>query len=400
VAGYGQGNGGWVLIASPLASDVNPEDVNGLCTNAFDLYRFNQGAELEWENWKSQANNDDHYHFDLENGRGYLYATQTDTILRFSGILYDGDGEVTLTKTGNVSFEGWNLIGNPFGTAKTLGSKPFYRMNDLGTEIIATETSTVAAMEGIFVVANTNGETVTFAEPTRGDESEERIIINLCNNAAVIDRAIVRLGEGETLPKFQMRDNSTKIYIPQGGEEYAIASVSRDVSRNVSSGKDIPSVGDVSRNVSTNEVPVHFKASENGTYAISVNVDNMEMGYLHLIDNLTGADIDLLDVAHNVSTAPSYTFTAKTTDYASRFRLVFAPVCGDADDDNEAFAFISNGNIIVNGTGMLQVVDVMGRIIVSRDGVHTVSTTGMTPGVYVLRLINENDIKVQKIVVR
>jgi len=32
--------------------------------------------------------------------------------------------------------------------------------------------------------------------------------------------------------------------------------------------------------------------------------------------------------------------------------------------------------------------------------VHTVSTNGMTPGIYVLRLINGNDVKVQKVVVR
>jgi hypothetical protein len=45
------------------------------------------------------------------------------------------------------------------------------------------------------------------------------------------------------------------------------------------------------------------------------------MRYLHLIDSLTGADVDLL-------TEPSYTFDAKTTDDASRFRLVF-----DGDDE-------------------------------------------------------------------
>ena len=121
------------------------------------------------------------------------------------------------------------------------------------------------------------------------------------------------------------------------------------------------------------------------------------MAYLHLMDNMTGADVDLLALRQAQGPA-EYTFTAKTTDYASRFKLVF--VCADANDNNEAFAFINNGNIIVNGEGTLQVIDVMGRVIVSRDGVHTVSTTGMTPSVYVLRLINGDDIKVQKIVVR
>ena len=88
----------------------------------------------------------------------------------------------------------------------------------------------------------------------------------------------------------------------------------------------------------------------------------------------------------------------KKTDYASRFRLVFS-ICGNANGDN-AFAFISNGNIIVDGEGMLQVIDVTGRVVLSGDAKHCVSTNGMTPGVYVLRLINGDDVKTQKIVIR
>ena len=77
-------------------------------------------------------------------------------------------------------------------------------------------------------------------------------------------------------------------------------------------------------------------------------------------------------------------------------------VCGDANDDNDgdnAFAFFSNGNIIVNGEGMLQVVDMMGRVVLSGDAINRVSTNGMTAGVYVLRLINGDNVKTQKIVI-
>ena len=60
------------------------------------------------------------------------------------------------------------------------------------------------------------------------------------------------------------------------------------------------------------------------------------MAYLHLIDNMTGADVDLLSPEGVIagedpqSPTPSYTFTAKTTDYESRFKLVFST--NDADD--------------------------------------------------------------------
>ena len=172
-----------------------------------------------------------------------------------------------------------------------------------------------------------------------------------------------------------------------------------------------------------NEIPVNFKAAENGEYTISVNTDNVEMEYLHLIDNMTGMDIDLLSPAgvplckggQGGFTEPrqaTYTFTAKTTDYASRFRLVFV---ADGDVCEPNFAFVSNGEIIITGVGgdgdagtaSLQVVDVLGHVC--RDAMiaspmiaspnHRISTTGMAPGVYVLRLVNGDDVKTQKIVI-
>ena len=82
--------------------------------------------------------------------------------------------------------------------------------------------------------------------------------------------------------------------------------------------------------------------------------------------------------------------------------MVFS-ICGDANGDNDApFAFISNGNIVITAdtqNATLQIVDAMGRMVVCTDGVHTVSTNGMTAGVYVLRLIDGDNVKTQKIVI-
>ena len=101
----------------------------------------------------------------------------------------------------------------------------------------------------------------------------------------------------------------------------------------------------------------------------------------------------------------NYTFTAKTTDYASRFRLVFSanPNCGDAIGDNAPFAYISNGNIVINGTGTLQIIDILGKELVRKE-LSTfnsqLSTSSFVPGVYVLRLIQGENIKTQKIVIQ
>ena len=45
------------------------------------------------------------------------------------------------------------------------------------------------------------------------------------------------------------------------------------------------------------------------------------------------------------------------------------------------------------------VVDVMGRVVRCTDVARNVSTNGMTPGVYVLRLINGDNVRTQKMVI-
>ena len=188
----------------------------------------------------------------------------------------------------------------------------------------------------------------------------------------VLDNAIIRFDGGETLGKFQLKENSTKVYIPVDGKDYAIVNVENQ-----------------------SELPVNFKAAENGTYSINVSTEEVEMSYLHLIDNMTGNDVDLL-------ATPSYTFEAKTTDYASRFKLVFAVNEGGSSTCSEAFAFFSNGKLVVlnEGQATLQIIDMMGRVLNSEtlSGNAEISLN-QVPGVYMLRLVNGNEVKVQKVVV-
>jgi hypothetical protein len=105
------------------------------------------------------------------------------------------------------------------------------------------------------------------------------------------------------LEKFQLNPNNSKVYIPQDGKDYAVVNVV---------GRDAMHCG------STTEIPVNFKAKENGVYTLTVSAPlTSHLSPLTLIDNLTGANVDLL-------ANPSYTFESRTTDYASRFKLVFS----------------------------------------------------------------------------
>ena len=366
ITGYTAGaSDHYYLIASPIG-EVNPSTVTSMLTNDYDLYYFNQEGDIDGKEWINYEGSDGN--FNLESGKGYLYANSADVTLTFTGFPYQGNGEVTLTKTDGATLTGWNLVGNPFAETAYIGTRAFYKMNADGTEIESAIPGTaIAAMEGIFVVSNQNVETLTFT--TEASSKGAALVMNITQNRdKAIDRAILRFDNGDMLPKFQLNPGSTKIYIPVDNQNYAVANA-----------------------IGNGEVPVDFKAQTNGTYTISFNSQEMDFRYLHLIDNQTGSDVDLLQ-------NPSYTFNAMTTDYTSRFKLVF--VTGHNDDH---FAFFSNGNWIIDNDGQatLQVVDMNGRMMSSEQVSGCVSKhIEAAPGVYMLRLINGDNMKVQKIVVR
>ena len=375
IIGYGEGNGRYYLIATPI-DDMNPTDVEGMIAEVeddYDLYWFDQTQDLEWRNYKQGEG------FNLVSGMGYLYANKVDTTLIFSGNPYEGEGIVSLVYDADAHLPGWNLVGNPFADTAFI-DRPFYRMNALGTEINSEpETGGIAPMEGVFVITETDGEELVFST-TDPNAKNAMVALNLSKNFSVIDRAIIRFDEGRMLPKLQLNPNHSKIYIPQDGKDYAVVNAGRDDANTIST------------------MDINFKAEENGTYILSVSETlNAQLSILHLIDRLTGNEIDLLQT-------PSYSFEANTTDYANRFKLVYAANHAEGNDD---FAYINNGKLIINGTGTLQVIDVMGRIIMNAEtspnaetSYYSVSTTRMAPGVYTLRLIHGNEIKTQKIIIK
>lgn len=361
---------GWHLIASPVATLIT--DVTNLLSDDYDLYLFNQSSDKEWVNYKANAST----FTTLEPGKGYLYANSETITLTFAGVPNNLSGTVTLTKTDAVDFSGWNLVGNPLNSSATI-PLDYYKMNGEGSGLIATDKSNaINPMEGVFVEAATNGATLTFTPSAKGTaETINQLVINVgkVKSGDAIDRAIVRFSESNIMQKLRILEGSAEIYIPQDGVDYAIV-----------------------RSEAQGEMPVNFKAAENGTYTLSIDIE-ADMDYLHLIDNMTGADVDLL-------ANPSYTFDARTSDYASRFRLVFS-----ANDENGAstgsatFAYFNGSEWVVNASAnaTLQVVDVMGRVLSSEtvNGNHTMNLN-LSTGVYMLRLVNGNDVKTQKIVVR
>ena len=348
--------------AFPISTD------NVVIDGDYDLYMFDEAGDgngNEWINYKAGGFNT------LVLGTGYLLAyshTFMPFVAGYAPIPTGTNYNVTLSMTPGANLAGWNLVGNPYTAAAFLtDNRAFYVMNDAGSEIIKrTSSNKILPCEGIFVQAASDGEALTFTT-TPPTSKAAAINIDLSQNSNLVDAATINFDDQRNLEKFQLNPNHTKVYFSQAGKDYAVINAN-----------------------AMDEMPLNFKAEYDGTYTLRVNTENVEMGYLHLIDNMTGADIDLL-------ANPSYGFEAKTSDYASRFKLVFS--ANDVDGESN-FAFVNNGNIVVNGEGTLQVIDITGRIVRTEEvnGISSVNVNAA--GVYVLQLVNGNEVKTQKIVLR
>lgn len=361
-------NDHYYLIASPLNEEsVAVSTIAGMTDGDYDLYYFDQNGDNEQKEW---INCNGVEGFAMQRGVGYLYAHGTDIDLTFTGAAYEGDGTVVLSYNGDAYWKGWNLVGNPF-TSEAYANRDYYALQN-GKELsLVTDNAAVGAMEGIFVLAAENETEMTFTTEPAGSKGS-MVSLNVSRANRVLDRTVVRFGGDRVLPKFQLRATSTKVYIPMEGKDYAVVSAE-----------------------GMGEMPVNFKAEKSGSYTISAKGEEVNFTYLHLIDNMTGADVDLL-------ATPSYSFNASTTDYESRFRLLFA-TGGSEDGDN--FGFINGaGNLSIygiEGEATLQVMDVNGRVLSTEtfSGSYEKSLN-VAAGIYMLRLTNGDNVKVQKMVIR
>jgi hypothetical protein len=368
---------GYRLIAtsaytSPDSTSISVEET-GLMTDYAnsDLYSFDQNfVAAEWRNYKANE------FTSLEKGKGYLYYADP-MFGMFSGKSMPSIVDISLPLDYNetVNLPGWNLLGNPY-TCRAYPDRPFYVLNDNGDEVIFSEDNFVPPMRGFFAVADGVGQSceMTTTAPNR----DGSLSINVSQGRNRIDAASIHFGEGNDLRKIQFQPNHTKVFLTLNGRNYAV----------------------IASHDEFGELPLSFMAEHNDTYTLDFNFENIEFSYLHLIDNMTGTDVDLLD-------EPSYSFKAQKTDYTSRFRLVYAT--GNSDNpssESGVFAFInSSGDLTIygadlsTGTATLQVIDMMERILISETFRGSYSKhLDLPAGIYVLRLIIGNDVKVQKIV--
>ena len=372
----GETNDGWYLLSSPVYGETDVEDViNLIPDNAedYDLYWFDPAGDSEGKEWLNYKVEGQQPKWD--GGTGRLYANKKGATLAFVGLLNrQPENGVPVSYESGYNFSGFNLIGNPL-TYDAYITNSYYRMNDEGSELIE-GTGAIKAGEGVFVqVSETGNVNFTKTQPRQKKLSITATKASATRDgaSAVVDRASVRFDGANALAKNMLDRRHTQLCFVQDDKEYAV----------------------VGWEEGRNELPLNFKASSNGKYTLCFSAENLDLAYLHLIDNKTGNDVDLLQTA-------SYSFESHTGDYPSRFKLVFND---SAATNSDTFAYFNGSSWTVNSEGeaTLQVIDVMGRQLFSTEinsSFCIPHSAFNTPGVYMLRLVNGNSVKTQKVVVR
>jgi len=428
-------------------------DVGGF----FDLFDYSE-VYYHWMNYKREGTDaiQDHWHYDKDAadgkhykiegyrnddkmlaGKGYLMALSGESMMMADGTLNTGGISHTVTKTavgknlpphghGSYAYDepyrSLNIAGNPYQSYldfhqfvfNTEANNSNLLFSENGTYSYATRSAdgrtyqyfTTTQSEnpetagpylhphqGFFVKVKTGGE-LKFNNAMRATSAEdshfryEQINYPLVNlfcydgngkrDYTTVEISRPEAGGGHKMENLCMSD--AQIYAHYNDDNYQILFAPEGV----------------------NVVPVRCKVIEDGYFTMRWNTYHGDFSYLHLIDNLTGADVDCL-------TTDEYKFEGKASDYNSRFKLVFdctgidEPETPEPDEGPTVFAFQMGDELIVNGEGMLQMFDLNGRCLMTRQAVgqqSSVSLPQVAAGMYLLRLTSNKQVRVQKMVIK
>lgn len=375
---------GWYSISVPIdkvfIEDEWEHSTNLKTSSAFDLLRYHEPTHF-WDSYSDNSSYQSQFgkFTQTEKGRGYLYRNANDVTISFQGQI-DLDTVPVTIKAQGEKLKGFNLIGNPYthtiykgdGTAIPNGDllkSGFYTLTRQGAWVAkADNTDSISICQGILVQANDDGAIPMTNTISKGSSKASKNSVSFTvANGKYEDVAYAMIDKGSGLNKIEhLNENIPMVYIRHNNEDYAVAVL----------------------NEATRAFNLCFQTNTTGRYTLKVKVDG-EFRYLHLLDCITGEDIDLLK-------DNEYSFIASNVDDENRFVVLL----GDNTGADDSFAFQNGDDLIVSGNGELQIFDVAGRMVSRQmvNGVEIVRTPYRT-GVYILRLVG-SEIKTQKIVVK
>ena len=383
----------WYTIASPLKDTIQIIPNSSFITPNSDLYRYDEPSHT-WQNAKNSANNGFNT---IDPGRGYLYANAENTTLEFKGNINTETVTYNLTAKSDV-LKGFHLVGNPFTHDITFAHlnatedaslvNGYYVLNGegaWGATLGSNEEDIIKVGQGILVKATAEGTLAIVKtqsrkdaeSQSRGQQTTDNGQQSLCisvSNAKYSDRAFVVFDKGVGLDKMNHENEDIPLlYIPMEDADYAIAMM----------------------DINVNEIPVNFETNVMGEYTISLRQENCEFDELYLLDKETDEKVNILE--------QDYTFIATSNENPERF-ILMKNAQGSQLEAHSHFAYINNGDIVIyniEGDANIKIFDALGRCVYQGESSDETTriANGYSSGVYMIQKVDDNGVKVQKVMI-
>jgi hypothetical protein len=277
----------------------------------------------------------------------------------------------------------FHLLGNPFTFNMDLSKLQTFHMatgvaviNDAGGWDYLTNGS-INVGDGFFVRTVGVNPSVSYSEgSTRSSDNNvtDNISIRISNSTSR-DNVVLNFAGADNagFPKLNaMNEDVAYLYVVDNNERYGIFNYDKDVK----------------------EVPLSFEAQKMGNYTISVDAKG-EYETIVLVDRQTGIETNML--------LEDYKFTATTSkkENTDRFIVRFT-FKSDVETESKIFAYQSGDELIIEDEGTVQLFDVTGRMLYISDVKsrgERINVGQLNKAAYILRLVNGEGVKVQKVII-
>ncbi len=364
---------GWQFISSPMIDAATEGFVS--TEGDYDLYKFDGEEDLQWINYKNHNDFEDTF----TSGIGYIASYEKQDVATFQGTLNNETEyfDFGISYNSNNEWANFYLLGNPFSFDIDWELMDAYRIEDgfatldanTGAYIYNVE-GYIKVGEGFLVCASRKNAALEYIASAKSRSADYEYINIIASGKGASDNVIVRFGENESIgfPKIEnINPDVANVYVKNDNIRYGIFNCDAELK----------------------EIPLCFDTKEMGKYTINVNVSG-EFDNVILVDRMTGIETNLL--------IEDYTFTSRSNDDKERFILKLGN--SQQSTDNGHFAYQSGEELIIDAEGIIQIVDMMGRTVITEenhDGI--INICGLKKSTYIVHCVNENEVKTQKIVV-
>ena len=364
---------GWQFISSPF-TNASVFNFTNASEGNYDLFKYDGDEDLEWQNHKANAAS---FGLTFEQGVGYLASHETESTIELTGTL-NADNSYSwdyLYYNEEKPLANFYLLGNPFTFDMDITKATFTNLVE-GVAVVTSvggydySQTTIPVGDAFFVKANDYSSSLSYGGRGARSAQSNSLNITATGNAGKDNVVINFAGKSEGFDKLQnFNDAIATVYVAEDGKNYGIYNCDADVQ----------------------EVELSFNANKMGNYTISIE-PNGKFQTVTLVDHFTGVETNMLE--------GEYTFTAMSGDNHNRFVVRFAN--GQESTDDSHFVYQSGEELILNIQGDVQIVDVLGRVVYSGEAmndINRINVSSFNSGAYMVRVMNGNDVKVEKVVI-